>query len=69
MQTWVCERHDKITYHVSHTRRLGGGTITRLSRRKWHAESDDTGETATCQTLTKAFWWVQHQAEIAARAA
>lgn len=68
---WSCERHDRITYLVSHSRREGGGggVITKLSRSKWHAESSDTGETATCPTLTTAFWWVQHQAEIAARAA
>ena len=64
---WRYERHDKITYCVSHTTTQGGGVITRLTRSKWHAESDDTGETATCQTLTKAFFWVQHQADIAER--
>ncbi len=66
---WSCERHDRITYLVNHSQREGGGVITKLSRTKWHAESDDTGETATCPTLTKAFIWVQWQAEIAARAA
>jgi hypothetical protein len=63
---WRCDRHDKITYCVSHTTRAGGGVITRLSRSKWHVESDDTGEVAECPTLTKAFFWVQHQADMAA---
>lgn len=59
---WSVERHDRITYLV-HGPRGGGGTITKLTRRKWHAESDDTGETATCPTMNKAFWWVQEQAK------
>lgn len=67
MQSWTCERHDKITYLVVHTRLLGGGTITKLSRSKWHAESDDTGDVATCPTLTKAFWWIIEQAQATAR--
>lgn len=66
---WSYERHDRITYIVNHSRSDSGGVITKLARTKWHAESYDTGETATCPTLTKAYFWVQHQAEIAARAA
>lgn len=64
---WTWERHDAITYLVTHTRKPGGGVITKLGRRKWHAESDDTGETATCPTLTKASLWIQHQNEISER--
>lgn len=63
----MCERHDRITYLVTHTTNRGSGVITKLSRNKWHVSSDDTGEEATCPTLTKAFFWVQHQAEIEAR--
>ena len=61
---WICERHDKITYLVSHTTRPGAGSITRITRNRWQVESDDTGATATCPTLTKAFFWVQNQSEI-----
>lgn len=67
MQGWICERHDKVTYCVSHSRKLGGGTIVKITRNKWEAESDDTGETVVCPTLTKAFWWVIDQAAIAER--
>lgn len=63
---WTTERHDRITYLVCNGKG-GGGVITKQKGDKWHAESDDTGETASCPTLTKAIFWVQHQAEIAAR--
>jgi len=62
---WTCERHDRITYCVSHSRRAGGGVITKLARNKWHAESDDTGKTITAPTLSKAYCWVQDQADLA----
>ena len=61
---WTLTRHDRITYHASNGK--GGGTITKITRDKWHAESDDTGQTTTCPTLTKAWFWVQHQAAMAA---
>ena len=63
---WSTERHDRITYLVTDGKG-SGGTITKQSRDKWHAESDDTGETAICPTLTKASFWIQHQAEISKR--
>ena len=61
---WKLDRHDRITYLASNGKG-NGGTITKITRDKWHAESDDTGETATFQTLTKAWFWVQHQAATA----
>lgn len=63
---WTLDRHDRITYHASNSKGRGG-TITKIKRGRWHAESDDTAETACCPTLRKAFLWVQHQAEIATR--
>ena len=59
---WLLDRHDRITYFVTHARSNRGGVITKLGRGKWLAESDDTGETIICPTLTKAFLWVQIEA-------
>ena len=63
---WTTERHDRITYTVCNGKG-SGGVVTKQKRDKWHAESDNTGKSAVCPTLTKASWWIMHQAEIAAR--
>lgn len=60
---WSMERHDRITYLVNHSRRPGGGVITKQGRNKWHAESDDTGETFVAATLTKARFWIERKSE------
>ncbi len=53
------ERHDRITYHVSHWKRGIVGVVTKVHRNKWHVEDYETGDEFFAGTLTKARFWLE----------